>query len=105
MAEGFLKQPKSMKRMEEIGDQYFHELLTRSLFQKSSRKNSCFEMHDLVNDMAQLVSDNFCIQYWEDQMNGIYKKNHHFSYHTSEYDSCCVKFVQPMSSCVRLFYI
>ncbi|KAL6329548.1 hypothetical protein AAG906_022099 [Vitis piasezkii] len=59
MAEGFLQQPKSKKRMEEVGDQYFHELLSRSLFQKSSSRNSCFVMHDLVNDLAQLVSENF----------------------------------------------
>ena len=71
MAEGFLQQPKSRKRMEEIGDWYFHELLTWSFFHKLSSRYSCFEMHDLINDMAQHVSGDFCTRCLEDKMNYV----------------------------------
>ena len=87
MAEGFLQQPKSKKRMEEVGDQYFHELLSRSFFQKSSSRNSCFVMHDLVNDLAQLVSGEFCIQLGDGWGHETYEKVCHLSYYRSEYDA------------------
>ncbi|KAJ9687388.1 hypothetical protein PVL29_016038 [Vitis rotundifolia] len=87
MAEGFLQQPKSKKRMEEVGDQYFHELLSRSFFQKSSSRNLCFVMHDLVNDLAQLVSGEFCIRLGDGWGHETYEKVRHLSYYRSEYDA------------------
>ncbi|CAN6703329.1 unnamed protein product [Malus baccata var. baccata] len=50
MAEGLLKQPKERKDMEDTGADYFGELLSRQLFQKSSKDNLVFVMHDLVVD-------------------------------------------------------
>ena len=52
MGEGFLHQVKRKKRMEEIGLEFFHELLARSFFQHSDRISSQFVMHDLVHDLA-----------------------------------------------------
>ncbi|GLT33639.1 hypothetical protein SLA2020_082080 [Shorea laevis] len=54
MAEGLLQQQSHGKKQmeEEIGHQYFQELLSRSLFQQSSRGESWFVMHDLINDLA-----------------------------------------------------
>ncbi|GLT96512.1 hypothetical protein SLE2022_141280 [Rubroshorea leprosula] len=54
MAEGLLQQQSHGKKQmeEEIGHQYFHELLSRSLFQQSSTNKSRFVMHDLINDLA-----------------------------------------------------
>ncbi|KAL2553298.1 putative disease resistance RPP13-like protein 1 [Forsythia ovata] len=57
MAEGFLKQSQ-----EELGDDYFDELLTRSFFQKSSANTSSFVMHDLINDLAMCVSGYKCLR-------------------------------------------
>ncbi|KAL2514564.1 putative disease resistance RPP13-like protein 1 [Forsythia ovata] len=57
MAEGFLKQSQ-----EELGDDYFDELLTRSFFQKSSANTSRFVMHDLINDLAICVSGYKCLR-------------------------------------------
>jgi hypothetical protein len=53
MAEGFLQQPKN-KTMEEVGNEYFLTLESRSLFQKSSDNKSRFIMHDLVSDLAKI---------------------------------------------------
>ncbi|GKV41808.1 hypothetical protein SLEP1_g49300 [Rubroshorea leprosula] len=54
MAEGLLQQQSHGKKQmeEEIGHQYFQELLSRSLFQQSSGVESRFVMHDLINDLA-----------------------------------------------------
>ncbi|GLT80254.1 hypothetical protein SLA2020_517050, partial [Shorea laevis] len=54
MAGGLLQQqPRGKKQMEEeIGHQYFQELLSRSIFQKSNGVESRFVMHDLINDLA-----------------------------------------------------
>ncbi|XP_034701515.1 putative disease resistance RPP13-like protein 1 [Vitis riparia] len=87
MAEGFLQQFESKKTMEEVGDGYFYDLLSRSFFQKfNSRRKSYFVMHDLINDLAQLVSGKFCVQLKDGKMNEILEKLRHLSYFRSEYD-------------------
>ncbi|XP_040991681.1 putative disease resistance RPP13-like protein 1 isoform X2 [Juglans microcarpa x Juglans regia] len=59
MAEGFLQQSE-IETMEEVGNRYFDALVSRSLFQQSSRvTNSGFVMHDLVNDLANSVAGQF----------------------------------------------
>ena len=60
MGEGFLHQVKRKKRMEEIGLEFFHELLARSFFQHSDRISSQFVMHDLIHDLAQFVAGDTC---------------------------------------------
>ena len=60
MGEGFLHQVKRKKRMEEIGLEFFHELLARSFFQHSNRISSRFVMHDLIHDLAQFVAGDTC---------------------------------------------
>ncbi|XP_043694367.1 putative disease resistance protein RGA3 [Telopea speciosissima] len=52
MAEGFIR---SKTRMDDIGGQYFDDLLHRSFFQHCNRECR-FVMHDLVHDLAQAVS-------------------------------------------------
>ncbi|KAL5542047.1 hypothetical protein UlMin_009757 [Ulmus minor] len=60
MAEGFLKD-EAKSTMEEVGNQYFEELKSRSLFQRSSQySGERFIMHDLVHDLAMYVSGKFC---------------------------------------------
>ncbi|XP_057976195.1 disease resistance protein RGA2-like [Malania oleifera] len=61
MANGFLRSQDGKQCAEEIGDQYFTELLRRSFFQDVQRKKcdddmkSC-KMHDLMHDLAELVA-------------------------------------------------
>ncbi|XP_039160131.1 putative disease resistance RPP13-like protein 1 [Eucalyptus grandis] len=54
-AEGLLE-GKGGKNCWNLGLNYFNELESRSLFQKSSSDGSRFLMHDLVNDLAKLVA-------------------------------------------------
>ncbi|RVX04619.1 putative disease resistance RPP13-like protein 1 [Vitis vinifera] len=85
--EGLLQQTeKGKKTMEEIGDGYFYDLLSRSFFQKSGSNKSYFVMHDLLNDLAQLISGKVCVQLKDSKMNEIPKKLRHLSYFRSEYD-------------------
>ncbi|GLU11753.1 hypothetical protein SLE2022_284770 [Rubroshorea leprosula] len=63
MAEGFLHPPndKSNLTMEDIGDRYFDDLLSNSLFQDIKRNamgnvESC-KMHDAVHDLALSISN------------------------------------------------
>ncbi|KAJ9703118.1 hypothetical protein PVL29_004758 [Vitis rotundifolia] len=86
MAEGFLQQLENKKTMEEVGDGYFYDLLSRSFFQKSSSHKSYFVMHDLINDLAQLVFGKFCVQLKDGNMNENPKKLRHLSYFRSDYD-------------------
>ncbi|XP_057512807.1 putative disease resistance protein RGA4 [Actinidia eriantha] len=63
MAEGFIQQPKGEKQIEDLGCQYFCELLARSFFQPSiGGDNSLFVMHDLINDLAQFVAGRICFR-------------------------------------------
>ena len=59
MAQGYLQESDENRDLEDVGDQYFEDLLSRSLFQKVENKNtnnivSC-KVHDLMHDLAQSI--------------------------------------------------
>jgi Leucine-rich repeat (LRR) protein len=83
MAEGFLQQPKN-KTMEEVGNEYFLTLESRSLFQKSSDNNSCFVMHDLVSDLAKSISGQFILRLEGDCSHEIVNNTRHLSYFSKQ---------------------
>ncbi|KAL0007100.1 hypothetical protein SO802_008602 [Lithocarpus litseifolius] len=80
MAEDLLLKPKGNGRMEEIGEQYFDELLSRSFFQRSNNSELRFIMHDLFNDLAKFISGEFCFRLDIDNSSEITKKMRHLSY-------------------------
>nr|KYP41963.1 Putative disease resistance RPP13-like protein 1 [Cajanus cajan] len=64
IAEGLVCQSKSDKTIEEIGDEYFDELVSRSLIHRGSRSGQAiFEMHDLINDLATMISSSYCLRH------------------------------------------
>ncbi|CAL5381837.1 unnamed protein product [Camellia sinensis] len=95
MAEGFIQQQRE-KQMEDVGGEYFRELLSRSFFQRSSTsKSSKFVMHDLINDLAQVVARETCFRLedrlkYPEQCKNI-KKARHSSY-MQEYHEGMKKF-------------
>ncbi|KAG1368292.1 disease resistance protein RGA2 [Cocos nucifera] len=54
MAQGFIE-PQGTARIEEMGREYFHDLLGRSFFEGSFWEN-IYVMHDLIHDLVQSVS-------------------------------------------------
>ncbi|ESW05590.1 hypothetical protein PHAVU_011G192500 [Phaseolus vulgaris] len=96
MAENFLQYSQQNKSPEEVGEQYFNDLLSRSFFQQSFRYNETyFVMHDLVNDLAKYVSGEMCFRLGVDNAEGERVPNtiRHFSTVKSvecdEYRSLC----------------
>nr|XP_023893547.1 putative disease resistance protein At3g14460 [Quercus suber] len=87
MAQDFLQQSKGNEGMEGIGERYFDDLVSRSLFQQSSTNKSRFIMHDLVNDLATFISGEFCFRLEEhNELNEITEKTRHFSCYEGEFD-------------------
>lgn len=66
MGEGLLQFDKKEERLEEVGQEYLDNLISRSLFQCSSHDESVFVMHDLVHDLAMFVSREFCFRFDHD---------------------------------------
>ncbi|XP_059442491.1 putative disease resistance RPP13-like protein 1 [Corylus avellana] len=79
MAEGYIYQPKN-RTMEEVGNEYFLTLESRSLFQKSSDDKSCFVMHDLVSDLAKSISGQFISRLEDGCSHEIVNNTRHLSY-------------------------
>ncbi|XP_052113207.1 putative disease resistance RPP13-like protein 1 isoform X3 [Arachis duranensis] len=59
MAEGLLLEPKSGNTLEEIGYEYFDDLVSRSFFQHSNSAKNSFVMHDLMHDLAKFYAGKF----------------------------------------------
>ena len=61
MAEDLVKAPKRGKTLEEVGDEYFDDLVSRSFFQslRHSTWGDCFVMHDLMHDLATFIGGEF----------------------------------------------
>ncbi|KAG8492844.1 hypothetical protein CXB51_010175 [Gossypium anomalum] len=78
-AEGFL-QPKAKNQAKGLGNQYFQDLVSRSFFQISSKDKSCFVMHDLMNDLAQLVAGEICCRLEGDKQPKSLHRSRHSSY-------------------------
>ncbi|KAG6671287.1 hypothetical protein I3843_Q001800 [Carya illinoinensis] len=87
MAEGLLHEIEN-KTMEEVGNDYFVTLVSRSLFQKSSEDEISFEMHDLINDLAKFVSGEFTFRLEVDsRSHRNVNKTRHVSYAIEFYEN------------------
>ncbi|PNY05168.1 CC-NBS-LRR resistance protein [Trifolium pratense] len=77
MAQGFLEHSMVEKTEEEVGNEYFTELLSRSLIEQlnDDTDREKFVMHCLVHDLATIVSGK-----------SGRGRIHHFLYHQEEYD-------------------
>ncbi|XP_058721475.1 putative disease resistance RPP13-like protein 1 [Vicia villosa] len=86
MAEGFLDNSQVDKTMEEVGDGCFTELLSRSLIQQlhDDSRGQKFVLHDLVNDLATVVSKKSC--YRLEFGAKSYENVRHLSYNKERYD-------------------
>ncbi|KAM1653604.1 hypothetical protein EV1_006132 [Malus domestica] len=88
MAEDLL-QPQKKTRLEDVGEKYFDDLISRSFFQYLS-SNDCFIMHDLMHDLATYICGEFCIRLEDHDFSlDVVSKVRHFSYmkYSSNVDS------------------
>ncbi|KAI9185268.1 hypothetical protein LWI28_005764 [Acer negundo] len=91
MAEGLIQQSGDNKQLEDLGGEYFQDLLSRSLFQISSGNSSKFIMHDLVNDLALMVAGKLSFRL-EDELESnnqlaISEKTRYASYICNQYNA------------------
>ena len=86
MAEGFVQLPGENRSMEEVGGEYFRELLLRSFLQRSNGNKSHFIMHDLMSHLATLVSRKFCFRLEYDITSGMNAWTQHLSLFRCKYD-------------------
>lgn len=89
MAEGFLEQGKEKKRLEELGEDWFKELVSRSFFEQSSSNSSMFVMHDFIHELAQHVARKICFvlkDELENDLDNIVAFARHTSYTCSKYE-------------------
>nr|CAD1842879.1 unnamed protein product [Ananas comosus var. bracteatus] len=55
IAEGFIKTVDRSKRIEDVGREYFDDLLSSSFFQPT-KDDDLYTIHDLLHDLAEMVS-------------------------------------------------
>ncbi|XP_068339866.1 putative disease resistance RPP13-like protein 1 [Pyrus communis] len=87
MAEGLIQQRvEDKKQLEEVGSDYFQELLSRSLFQKASKSTDKYRMHDLVGELARWAAAEICFSLEDKGNDGLHPMARHVSYVSGEYD-------------------
>lgn len=78
MADGLLKCcRRTDKSEEELGNEFFDDLVSISFFQHSNWGSDVFLMHDLVNDLSKSVSGEFCVGIEGDMVQVIPKSTRH----------------------------
>jgi len=97
MAENFLYCPRQVRHPEEVGEQYFNDLFSRSFFQQSNRR---FVMHDFMNDLAKYVCGDICFRLKFDKGKCIPKTTRHFSF--SYFDVVDFDGLESLSDAKRL---
>ncbi|GAB4841626.1 hypothetical protein Ancab_022340 [Ancistrocladus abbreviatus] len=88
MAEGFLDSPNDNTVIEEVGDECFMELLSRSFFDEVTVQyvGQSYVIHDLVHDLAKFVSGDFCAYLEQNKPWKIAERARHISCRWDNYD-------------------
>ncbi|KAB2086247.1 hypothetical protein ES319_A04G016400v1 [Gossypium barbadense] len=90
-AEGFL-QLKAKIQGKGLGNQYFQDLVSRSFFQISSKDKSRFVMHDLMNDLAQLVAGEICCRLEGEKQQKFSRRSRHSAHVSDDWNHSVKKF-------------
>ncbi|XVE68320.1 hypothetical protein DITRI_Ditri09bG0058200 [Diplodiscus trichospermus] len=84
-AEGFLGEVRDKHSIEDLGHEYFRDLLSRSLLQRSNKDKSQFVIDDFIHYLAQLVAGEICSRLEGDQE--ISTNTRHLSYIPSKLEN------------------
>ncbi|WRX12499.1 NB-ARC - like 10 [Theobroma cacao] len=85
MAEGYLRM-EAVQQNEDLGQEIFQELVSRSFFEISNEDKSKYVMHDLINDLAQSIAKEICFRVESDKELNISNHARHSSYISGETD-------------------
>ncbi|CAK8564616.1 unnamed protein product [Lathyrus sativus] len=85
IAENLVELCPGQESLEEVGEEYFDELVSRSLIQQRSTRDeeSNFEMHNVIHDLATMVSSPYCMRLDE---HNLHESVHYLSYNRGLYD-------------------
>ncbi|KDO46206.1 hypothetical protein CISIN_1g046587mg, partial [Citrus sinensis] len=87
MAGGIIRQSRKNERLEDLGGKCFHDLVSRSIFPQTSSGSSKFVMHDLIHDLAELVSRETIFRLEEANLSSRrFERIRHASYTRGRYD-------------------
>ena len=79
IAQGFVQSSVKNQQLEDVGDEYFKDLLWRSFFEEVETYNGLrYKMHDLIHDLAEVVAGEECRLVSFDGKN-VNEKNHRVS--------------------------
>jgi len=87
MTENLLHCRQHSRTPEEVCQQYFNDLLSRSFFQPSGENEEVFVMHDLLHDLEKYVGGDMYLRLEVDQEKHIQKATRHFSVELGHYSS------------------
>ncbi|KAM4072976.1 hypothetical protein ACB094_11G180900 [Castanea mollissima] len=80
IAQGFVQSSNKNQQLEDVGDEYFKDLLWRSFFEEvETYKGLRYKMHDLIHDLAKSIIGEECKLVSFDGKD-INEKNRHVSY-------------------------
>jgi len=102
MAQGFLVQPRGVEEMEDIGEKYFDDLVSRSLFQQSTR-DSFFSMHDLISDLAEYASGEFCFRLEGEHSYSLPERTRYLSFTSQEAEGYMFRSIHGVQHLRALF--
>ncbi|GKV12647.1 hypothetical protein SLEP1_g23770 [Rubroshorea leprosula] len=106
IALGLIQQAKGEKQMQDVGLTYFHDLVSMSFFQHSSRNKKLFVMHDLINDLAQSFAREICSHlgdWFEDMPHKYIAKLRHLSFTPHQYEISKIFEALDPVQCSRTF--
>ncbi|CAK8564609.1 unnamed protein product [Lathyrus sativus] len=85
IAENLVELYPGQESLEEVGEEYFDILVSRSLIQRRSisDEKSNFEMHNVIHDLATMVSSPYCMRLDE---HNLHESVHYLSYNRGLYD-------------------
>ncbi|CAL5201468.1 unnamed protein product [Lathyrus oleraceus] len=86
IAEDLVELYPGQESLEEVGEEYFDVLVSRSLIQRRSISDAeaNFEMHNVIHDLTTMVSSPYCKRLDE---HNLHESVHYLSYNRGLYDS------------------
>nr|XP_023914355.1 putative disease resistance protein RGA3 [Quercus suber] len=108
MAQGFIRSSSPNQCLEDIGHEFFMDLLWRSFFQEVEEDGEGnifqFKMHDLMHDLAKSVAASDSATFYSKE-EGIHEKTRHVSFDSMFLSSSGIPILMYKASRLRTFHL